>query len=256
VPVYLNGVKVYGEEPPKLVPTPSPTTDPNVTPDNNASISVSYKCGVKDEAKNTLRAAINIKNTGTTSVNLSDIKVRYWFTNDGNDKNSFVCEYAVCGTENVKGSISKIENSVPGADSYCEISFTEGAGRLAPGGSTGTIPFRIDGDTAYDLTDDYSYDSKMSSDFGDNNKITAYVKGKLKYGVEPVTIDVILGDLDFNGKVNSTDYSMLKRFILGLIDKESDAAFMKAADVNGDERVNSTDYALMKRYILGIISSF
>jgi len=71
VPVYLNGVKVYGEEPPKLSPTPTPTIDPSQTPDANASISVSYKCGVKDGTKNTIRATINIKNTGTTPVNLS-----------------------------------------------------------------------------------------------------------------------------------------------------------------------------------------
>jgi len=37
VPVYLNGVKVYGEEPPKLSPTPTPTIDPSQTPDANAS---------------------------------------------------------------------------------------------------------------------------------------------------------------------------------------------------------------------------
>jgi len=103
VPVYLNGVKVYGEEPPKLSPTPTPTIDPSQTPDANASISVSYKCGVKDGTKNTIRATINIKNTGTTPVNLSDIKVRYWFTSDGNEQNNFVCDYAAFGTDKVKG---------------------------------------------------------------------------------------------------------------------------------------------------------
>jgi len=76
-------------------------------------------------------------------VNLSDIKVRYWFTSDGNEQNNFVCDYAAFGTDKVKGIVKKIENSVPGADTYCEISFTEDAGRLAPGGSTGTIPFRM-----------------------------------------------------------------------------------------------------------------
>jgi len=62
--------------------------------------------------------------------------------------------------------VKKIENSVPGADTYCEISFTEDAGRLAPGGSTGTIPFRIEGAAEYDQTDDYSYNSEMSDDLG------------------------------------------------------------------------------------------
>jgi len=42
----------------------------------------------------------------------------------------------------------------------------------------------------------------MSDDFGDNTKITAYIKDKLKYGVEPVTIiDITLGDLNYDGKL-------------------------------------------------------
>jgi len=62
----------------------------------------------------------------------------------------------LCGFWNgqSKRYCEKIENSVPGADTYCEISFTEDAGRLAPGGSTGTIPFRIEGAAEYDQTDD------------------------------------------------------------------------------------------------------
>jgi hypothetical protein len=39
---------------------------------------------------------------------------------------------------------------------------------------------------AYDQTNDYSFDSGLTKDPGENNKITAYVKGALKYGIEPV----------------------------------------------------------------------
>jgi len=38
--------------------------------------------------------------------------------------------------------------------------------------------------------------------------------------------------------------------LLGTIDKESDPNFLKAADLNRDGRVNSTDMSLMKRYLL------
>ncbi len=188
VPVYLDGVKVYGEEPPRMAPTATPTIDPNVTPVNDASIGVLYKCGSEDPSKNAIRAAINIKNTGTVPVNLSDIKVRYWFTGDGSQQNSFICDYAVCGKEKVSGNFSNINNPVPGADTYCEISFANDAGKLAPGGSTGDISFRIETPSTYDQTNDYSIAPDMTGDFGDNNKITAYVKGTLKYGIEPVVI--------------------------------------------------------------------
>lgn len=250
VPVYLNGEKVYGEEPPKLGPTPTPTFDPNVTP-ASASIKVSYKRGIEDETKNTLRNTINIKNTGTTPVSLSDIKVRYWFTNDGSEQDTFACEYAVCGTENVIGKIVKIDNPVDNADSYCEITFSKEAGKLAPGGSSGDIPFRIESKSDYDKTNDYSYDSEMSS-LGDNDKITAYVNGALKYGVEPVKIDteIILGDVNGNGTVDAIDFGLMRKYLLGMIELDEEALIR--ADVDKNESVNAIDFAQMRLHLLGV----
>jgi len=63
-----------------------------------------------------------------------------------------------------------------------------------------------------------------------------------------------LGDLNDDGKVNSTDYSIMKRHILGLTELTGEA--LANADVNSDGSINSTDYALMRRYILDIISVF
>lgn len=58
------------------------------------------------------------------------------------------------------------------------------------------------------------------------------------------------GDLNADGKINSTDYAILKRYILGTIDKlpVTDGSYI--ADLNADGRINSTDYTLLKRYLL------
>jgi endoglucanase len=251
VPVYLDGVKVYGEEPPKLGPTPTPTFDPNATP-ANASIKVLYKRGVEDETKNTLRNTINIKNTGTSPVNLSDIKVRFWYTSDGSEQDTFACEYASFGTENVIGKIVKIDNPVETADSYCEITFTKEAGRLAPGGSSGDIPFRIESKSDFDKTNDYSYDSKMSS-LGENEKITAYVNGVLKYGVEPVKTSepkFILGDVNNSGAIDAIDFALVRKHLLGIDELEGDALVI--ADVNKDGDVNAIDFGQIRLHLLGI----
>jgi Cellulose binding domain./Glycosyl hydrolase family 9./Dockerin type I repeat. len=244
VPVYLDGNLVYGEEAPKLDPSSEPE-DPDTT---LPSISVSYKCGTSDNTKNTIRSTINITNTGTVPIDLSDIKLRYWFTKDGNKDNSFTCEYAVCGEQNVTGTFHDISNPVNGADTYCEIGFTSAAGKLSPGGSTGTIPFRIESTSAYDQTNDYSFDSKMASDFGDNNKITAYIKGTLGYGIEPVVISNNPGDLDGSGSVDAIDFALLKRYLL---DMKEDGILLKNADINGDGVVNAIDMANLKLRLLG-----
>lgn len=62
-----------------------------------------------------------------------------------------------------------------------------------------------------------------------------------------------IGDVNCNGKVDSTDYAMLKRHLLGIITLSGDAYVN--ADTNRDGKVNSTDYALLKKFLLGIVSS-
>ncbi len=71
---------------------------------------------------------------------------------------------------------------------------------------------------------------------------------------KPTDPSIVYGDLNEDGEVNSTDYALIKRHILGTVTLSSYA--LKAGDVNGDGEVNSTDYALVKRYILGLLSSF
>ncbi len=78
-----------------------------------------------------------------------------------------------------------------------------------------------------------------------------------KSGTGPVpTPDFIYGDLDGDGAVVSTDYALLKRYLLGVIDYLPSKNGTRAADVNRDGSINSTDYSLMKRFLLGIIDKF
>jgi|LSQX01.1.fsa_nt_gb hypothetical protein len=68
----------------------------------------------------------------------------------------------------------------------------------------------------------------------------------------PSTPSGTLGDLNGDGDVNSTDYAVLKRYLLGILpDIEPD---MSIWDINKDGLLNSTDYAVLKRYLLGLYS--
>lgn len=254
VPVYLDGKLVFGEEAPKLDPKDPGEDEPDTTP---PQIQLQYKTGEVDLTKDTLRSTINIKNTGTVPVKLSDIKVRYWFTKDNSSDNTFACDYAVCGTENVVGNCYSIDNPVTSADTYCEISFKDAAGILGVGGTTGDIPFRIEGDSEYDKSNDYSYNSKMTT-LGVNDNITAYIKDELKCGVEPVKVVIDnptkVGDLDNSGDINAIDIALLKKHLLGTSPLEG--AALAAADVNGDGSVDAIDFAIFKKYLLGTITSF
>ncbi len=70
---------------------------------------------------------------------------------------------------------------------------------------------------------------------------------------EPVS-EITYGDVNTDGKVNSTDMLTLKRYILGVDDSLSEQALLNA-DVNLDYKINSTDLLVLKKYILGLVDS-
>lgn len=63
--------------------------------------------------------------------------------------------------------------------------------------------------------------------------------------------DVLLGDVDLNGKVNSADSNILKRIIGGIIFVENGSLTAIAADFNCDGKINSVDSNMLKRFIAG-----
>lgn len=64
------------------------------------------------------------------------------------------------------------------------------------------------------------------------------------------------GDVDGSGQVDSTDLTILKRFILHKLNSFPYDKGHLAADVNADNSIDSTDVTLMKRYILRKINKF
>lgn len=59
-----------------------------------------------------------------------------------------------------------------------------------------------------------------------------------------------VADINEDGKIDSTDYALLKRHLLNITLLKGTG--LSNADINSDGEVDSTDYALMKRYILGM----
>ncbi|NLD45696.1 MAG: hypothetical protein GX660_00660 [Clostridiaceae bacterium] len=76
------------------------------------------------------------------------------------------------------------------------------------------------------------------------------------YAADGSIISTIYGDINGDNKVNSTDYIILRRYVLGIINSLPVSNSLEVADVNGDKKITSTDLALYKRYLLGIIDEF
>ncbi len=58
----------------------------------------------------------------------------------------------------------------------------------------------------------------------------------------------VFGDVNGNGDLDSGDYFLLKRAILGTVELSEEET--DAADVNGDGKINITDYTMIKRAFL------
>ena len=66
--------------------------------------------------------------------------------------------------------------------------------------------------------------------------------------------DVVLGDVNGDGAVDTTDAKLIMQYDLGLIDET--ALTLEAADVNGDGAVDTTDAKLVMQLDLGLIEEF
>lgn len=137
------------------------------------------------ETINGIAPRIKLYNTGTESINLSDVKLRYYYTIDGEKEQNFWCDWSSAGTANVTGTFVKMEEGKTGADHYLEIGFKDSAGTLSAGESVEVqARFSKSDWTNYIQTDDYSYQG-TGSNFTDWDKVTGYLAGSLQWGTEP-----------------------------------------------------------------------
>jgi chitodextrinase len=150
------------------------------------SLKVQYRAADTTAADNQVRPHFNLVNTGTTSVALSDVTLRYWYTIDGVQPQTFSCDFTPRGSGNVVGRFVPVAPTRAGADYYVEVSFTAAMGSLAAGQSTGEIQARFNKNnwTNFNEADDYSFDPTKTG-FADWNRVTAYLDGTLIWGVEP-----------------------------------------------------------------------
>ncbi|RXE59088.1 glycoside hydrolase family 9 protein [Acetivibrio mesophilus] len=220
IPVYDTGVLVFGKEPGSPAKNPSkndafpkatstvkndselatkytekPAADFNTPAGQNSikdkeqgnkgGVSLQYATGNAGASTNGINPKFKITNNGAKSINLSDVKIRYYYTKDGDTPQNFWCDWSSAGNSNVTGNFFDAPSPRDGADAYLEVGFAGGAGTLESGESVEVqVRFSKDDWSNYTQSNDYSFNSS-ASDYTDWNKITVYISNKLVYGKEP-----------------------------------------------------------------------
>lgn len=144
---------------------------------------VQYAAGDTNPTDNQVRAHLDLINDSTSTVNLVDVTLRYWFTLEpGTTTMQFNCDYAMMGCGVLTSSFGVTSGA--NADHYLEIGFT--GGTLGPGQSTGPIQARFHKTdyTTLDENNDYSFDANKTS-FTDHPAVGAFGNGILAWGAEP-----------------------------------------------------------------------
>lgn len=157
------------------------------------NIKVQFFNSSRDPKSNTIGQWYKVFNTSSSPLDLSTVKLRYYYTQEGNQEQNFWCDHSgmmsgysyINLTDKVTYKIVKMDKPVNGADSYIEIGFKDGAGSIEAGGSVVIQARTAKTDwSSYNQADDYSFNSN-STNYSDWDKVTGYVNGNLESGVEP-----------------------------------------------------------------------
>ena len=111
-----------------------------------------------------------------------------------------------------------------------------------------TLTFQIKEDAPvgeYPITVSYDYDNYDIMDCNMNKVNFAVVNGSVE------VMDVLLGDVNLDGIVNTLDRALLTRYLAGWDGYTEDNVNLTAADVNMDGVVNTLDRAILTRHLAG-----
>lgn len=148
------------------------------------SVEVKFYNEYRENKCNSLSLCYQVKNVGETNLNLKNLELRYYFTNDGSMPLKYQCNYANIGTDCYLGNFVKVDDSFESDEYYLKSAFTEYADVLKAGES---VEFKVSitkgTGEVFIQGNDYSFNS-TSAEYVEWNKVTAYYGGALIWGNE------------------------------------------------------------------------
>ncbi len=160
------------------------STPRNIQIGGDGILTLEYKDASTAVVSNVIKPHFRIFNNSSQEVSYSDLSIRYWFEAEDDLPFSFYVDYAMIGSDNVKGKVVNTGGNLH----YLEITFDPAAGLLGRDAGSGRMEPKIANSvwTATDQSNDYSYDS-TKKEFAEWAKVALYLNGKLISGIEPGT---------------------------------------------------------------------
>ncbi len=173
----------------------------------------------------TISPKFKIINNGSSTLSMSAVTIRYYFTKDSNSTQNFNCNVS-----GVTGSFADMTAPTANADSYLEIHFP--ANMFLPSNTSIELQANIskaDGSN-YNQANDYSF-SLTNTGYTEWSKTTAYINNIKIWGAEPVS-DPTNGFLVIaSSKINSACQSELNTYMSDLANEGWSPTLIKVNNV-------------------------
>lgn len=154
------------------------------------ALEVDYKCGNSSPTDNQIRSSLRVKSSADTSILLSTLELRYYFTSEvALPLTIEIYDASVDGTSGyhaISHDAVKAEVSGPVTDAYLKLTFTQAAGALSKGSAL-TLDVAVHGPNwtgNFSEADDYSF-GPDHADFAAWDHVTLFGGGELSWGKEP-----------------------------------------------------------------------
>jgi hypothetical protein len=160
----------------------------------NTGLSVAY--AVQDTAATTayVGAELDIKNSGAASIPLSQLKLRYYFTNEPKVTPLLTINWSHVSTSGANADLTvsavtaALSPAATGADTYIEFSFSsDNHANLGPGEGA-DFSWQMNGPNQavdiYTQTNDYSFDATKTT-LTTWNRVVLYQNGVVIWGTLP-----------------------------------------------------------------------
>lgn len=175
ITLYHDGNLVWGEEPTAIT---LPTTPIDPPP---SDIRVQYRAHDADPTNNSIMPHFRLVNDSSSAIPLSQLRLRYWFTDEATAVSQAHCDYAGMGCDKITAVLGH-----SGSQHYLDLTFSAAAGQLAAHSISGDIQTRLNHSNwqPHLETDDYSFSAAAAS-FTDWQNVTLYQNDVLIWGIEP-----------------------------------------------------------------------
>lgn len=162
-----------------------------VAQDPIQAVRLEMKTSNTNQYSNTLALSFQLSNSGSADIDLGNVAIRYYYTNEDSKDQNFYCDNAaIIGskyksiTSKVSGAFYTIGDAADSADTYFEISFSKNSGELSSDEKV-QVNVRIAKTdwSNYNQYNDYSF-CIDGGNYQEWDKATVWNNSQLVWGVE------------------------------------------------------------------------